>query len=178
MKPINRRKSRGIAIPVVLTFVIVLLVFGFTILRSRTAVKFSNLLNFHYLKANMMAEAGIQHAMMKIRLCPDEAFEAAARQFGICPMNDEAAGGSPGGGQTDLMETFISDIRCDDLGGADTSGWGYRITRVDTKAAFRKANRLVTVVEITSEGWAVEGRGGLQTRREIVKKTVSITKNS
>jgi hypothetical protein len=164
-------------IPLVLTFVGVLLLFAFAMMRSRVETKFESLVTFHYQKAHLMAQSGIQHAMMKIRLCPDEAFEAAARQFGICPLNDNAGSGS-GGGNRDLMQTFISDMKCDDLGVAGTSGWGYRVVDIVTKAAKRQDNRLVTVVEIEAEGWAIEGRGSLDKRTEVVKKTVSIVKSN
>ena len=49
---------------------------------------------------------------------------------------------------------------------------------IQAKAAVRKANKLVTLVEITAEGWADEGRGGLGVRHETVKKTVSIFKTT
>jgi len=167
----------GMAIPIVLTFVVVIMVFGFSIVQLRTESKRLNLLTFHYLKANMMAQAGIQHAMMKIRLCPDEAFEAAARQYGICPLNDNPPSAS-GSGNKDLMNIFISDMNCSNLNISGAEGWGYEVKNIETKAAFRKQNRLVTVVEITAEGWAVEGRGNLQKRTETVKKTISIFKNN
>ena len=177
-KRINKLSIRGIAIPVVLTFVFVICIFAFTIIKSRTESKFSNLVTFHYLKAHLMAQAGIQHAMMKIRLFPDEAFEAAARQFGICPLNNSPNLGVGGEmrGPTDLMTHFISDLKCSDLNVPGTSGWGYEVKSIIAKSAFRKGNKLVTVVEITSEGWALEGAGGLSKRTEVVRKTVSIFK--
>jgi len=127
-----------------------------------------------------MAQAGIQHAMMKIRLFPDEAFEAAARQFGICPLNNSPnlAAGREKSGPSDLMDHFISDLKCSDLNVPGTSGWGYEVKSIIAKSAFRKDNKLVTVVEITSEGWAIEDAGGLKKRTEIVKKTVSIFKST
>lgn len=174
-KPINKHQKEGLVLPLVLVVVTILMLFAFAMMRTRVESKFENLVTFHYLKAHMMAQSGIQHAMMKIRLCPDEAFEAAARQFGICPLSDNASGG--GGGNTDLMQTFISDLKCDDLGVAGTSGWGYKVVDIVTKKAVRKDNQLVTVVEIESLGWAIEPRGKLSKREEVVKKTISIFKS-
>jgi len=168
------RARRGIVIPVVLTFSVVVFVFAWSMIRSRTASKLSNLVSFHYLKGSQMAEAGIQHAMLKIRLFPDEAFEAAARQFGLCPMGGSVT--ASGNGNPDLMQAFIADMKCEALNIPGTEGWGYKVTAIDTKAAFRKNNKLVTVIEITSEGWALDKRGDLGTRKEVIKKTVSIFK--
>ena len=176
MKKRINRSSAGIVLPIVLTFVVVLMVFSFAMMQARKESRQENLMTFHYWKAHLMAQSAIQHAMMKIRLCPDEAFEAAARKFGICPLNDNASGGAAGG-NSDLMDTFISDIRCDDLGVSDTGGWGYQVKNIETKAAHRNDNKLVTVVEIEAEGWAIEGRGRLNKRTEVVKKTISIFKS-
>lgn len=173
---LSKLSKHGIAIPLVLTFIVVISLFAFTIIRMRTESKFTNLVTFHYLKAHLMAQSGIQHAMMKIRLFPDEAFEAAARQYGICPMNDGASL-SGGGGNPDLMNHFISDMVCTSLGVPGTDGWGYQVKKIETKTAFRKDNKLITVVEIFSEGFAIEGKGGLNKRTELVRKTVSIVKN-
>lgn len=164
-------------LPLVLTFTIVIMLFAFAMMRSRVETRFANLSTFHYQKAHYMAQSGIQHALMKIRMCPDEAFEAAARQFGICSLNDNAATGA-GGGSKDLMNIFISDMNCTDLGVTGTTGWGYTVVDIVTKAAMRKDNRLVTVVEIEAQGWAIEGRSKLDKRTEVVKKTVSIVKSS
>ncbi len=178
-KPTSDRNRNGMAIPVVMTFILVLSVFLFSILKMRTETKQSNIVTFHYLKAHLMAQSAIQHVMIKIRLFPDEAFEAAARQFGICPMNDNP-NLTAGTGNGDLMNHFTSDVVSTeaDLGVPGIAGWGYKISKVETKAAFRKNNKLVTVVEIFAEGWATEEAGGLKKRTEIVRKTVSIVKSS
>lgn len=163
------------AIPIVIVFVIVIMIFSFAMLRSRNASKNANLTGFHFLAAKYMAQAGIQHAMMKIRLCPDEAFEAAACQYGICPLNDTGTVPSASGnGPKHLMDVFISDMKAASIGGI--GGNGYEIKSIVTKSAFRRLNKLVTVVEITCDGWAPEGRQGRGVRHETVTKTVSIFK--
>lgn len=176
MKPTSNGARRGLAIPIVLTFVVVVMIFSIAIGKVRTASKFGNLITFHYLKANYMAQSGIQHAMMKIRVCPDEAFEAAARQFGLCPLNDGNT--TPGTKNNGLMDAFMADLNSTSAGNNIPTGWGYRVTKIETKAAVRKANQLVTLVEITCDGWADEGKGGLGVRHEIVTKTVSIFKKA
>ncbi|MBI3037980.1 hypothetical protein HYY75_02860 [bacterium] len=177
-KRTKRSSQAGMVLPLVLVFVIVLSLFVFSMLYSRTETRQKNLITFHYLKAHYMAQSGIQHAMMKINLLPDEAFEAAARQYGICALDDNPSlTGVGGGGNSDLMDLFTSDLRSDDLGVPETSGWGYEVKKIKTIAAHRKGNRMVALIEIESHGWAIEGRGKLQKRTEIVKKSISVTKS-
>ncbi len=79
-------KDRGIAIPLVLLFTLLTSVFLFSMYYTRTGVRKQTLSSHTQKKAHYLAQAGIQHALLKLRLLHREAYKAGAVSRGVCPF--------------------------------------------------------------------------------------------
>lgn len=64
------RPRRGVAIPLVAGFCFLAVVFGIMMAVIRVEDKRQNLMGFQQLKAYFLAQAAIQHALLKVGSCP------------------------------------------------------------------------------------------------------------
>lgn len=166
------RRRRAVALPMVMGFSFLALVFGIMMMTVRVEDKRQNLMNFQQLKAYYVAQAGVQHALLKVRILPNEVYEASALARGVCPFDPSPADGAGGTGTDLVLTEFASDI----LGGGSTSGvadgiplvlaqgeetaWNYRITSVRALTTFTHTNdaadptaRKVNVLEFQAVGY-------------------------
>jgi type II secretory pathway pseudopilin PulG len=114
------RLARGAyALPFVLLVLGLIGVLVVVFIQSNINMKQQNRLTFAQVQAHYLAQAGMQHALLKLRILPNESFEACALARGICPFLP------PGTVPTYsrdlnlcLLEEFREDIRCGQPGGA------------------------------------------------------------
>ena len=74
------------AIPLVMGFCFLATVFVFMMSTIRVEDKRQNLMTFQQLKAYYLAQAAIQHALLKVRILPNEVYDASALARGLCPF--------------------------------------------------------------------------------------------
>ncbi len=152
-------------------------VFVLMIMSIRVEDKRQNLMTFQQLKAYYMAQAGIQHALLKIRILPNEVYDASALSRGFCPLllspPDEMDPGvnasRPKWGEG--LAYFIEDIGTysadggiplsSELGRGESADWTYHIESARSLTTFVKAadaadpngrGKKINVLEIVSVG--------------------------
>ncbi len=191
---------RGMAVPLAFAVLVMLGVFLGIMTYNRLTMKRQTKTTFEYLRAYYMAQGGLQHALLKLRVLPNEAYDASCISTGVCPF---FTGESPGHGDStdDLWKVYMQEI-CTDKeeygpGGADflarhfyplkppaDSGidpafWGYCVDLEKSKALSLYTNpstrERVMVLELTIRGWGPAFAEGVSAKRfEIVKKIVEI----
>jgi hypothetical protein len=77
---------RGMAVPVVILFVVVTFIFFTSMTISRQRVRQQNIVSFSQKQAYYLAMGGVQHALLKIRLLQRQAYDAASLARGVCPF--------------------------------------------------------------------------------------------
>lgn len=193
----NRRMRRardGVAIPLVMGFAFLAGVFIVMMSTIRVEDKRQTLLTFQQLKAYYMAQAAIQHALLKVRILPNESYDASALARGICPFVKEPQQGDGPDKFTDALDTFISDINTDAatdglplvLAEDAESTWTYKIESAKALTTFTKSvdpsepARAVNVIEFKAVGYIedkLKSEGDERRRWETVEKVVEITRN-
>ena len=196
MSRLHRR--RGQAIPLVMGFCFIAAIFVFAITSIRVEDKKQNLLTFQQLKAYYMAQGAIQHALLKVRILPNEAYDVGALSRGLCPLTAGQPDGDfspkwPGG-----LDNFISDVNTTELplefavAGQETESWGYEITSAAALTTFMKDTGAgiqrdkVNVLQFVAVGTiqdklqsdAASTTGESKTRREQVTKIVEISRST
>ncbi|MBF0548225.1 MAG: hypothetical protein HQM08_27560 [Candidatus Riflebacteria bacterium] len=78
--------NSGMAVPIALLFTLIIFTFFFSLSQFRSSVKKQNLASHTQKKAYYMAMGGVQHALLKLRLLPTEAYKASCLAKGICPF--------------------------------------------------------------------------------------------
>ncbi len=176
---------RGIAIPVVLLFCFCTLVYAGAVIYFRKEVKQENMINVNFLQANFLAQSAVQHALLKFRVLPQEAYDAGVIQQGFCPFwgipKDSVS--AIGTNKTDAaMEIFRSDCNTTNmpwsgsLTGITNAEWKYEVASLQVIAAFTDtaAREMVQTVQIIAVGSVRDDRGGRGWRHEEMKKTIEI----
>jgi len=191
--PIPRR--RGLAIPMVMGFCFLAAVFTVMMSTVRVEDKRQSLMTFQQLKAYYMAQGAIQHALLKVRILPNEAYDASALARGICPFVQNPEQGEGPNPIEKPLEDFVSDINTlEDEGGLPLrlaqdveETWSYQIKSARALTAFTKADedaggasRAVVVLEFEAIGYVedkVKSEGDENRRWETVEKVVEVTRN-
>lgn len=198
MKRLAQR--RGMAIPLVMGFCFLAAVFLGSLSSTRVQDKRQNLITFQQLKAYYMAQGAIQHALLKIRILPNEVYDASALARGVCPFivdpeNDGLAIPEDQDHPLKLaLEDFVSDVNTEELelelnSDGEQADWSYAIVEAKALTTFTKADSddsgaatKVNVIELVAEGViqdkleTKDGAANSKERRERVVKVVEITR--
>lgn len=186
------RGRRGVAIIIVLTFITGTLAFATAMFFFRKEVKQQNVTNVNFLQANFLTQAAVQHALLKCRILPQEAYDSGMALQGFCPLQAVVAGGTPSRGTSSdrAMGIFISDCTSDPAAGIpwdariqsdlglDLNDWQYEVASMSVLAAFTKpAEKLfILTSQIIASGTVIERRGGRGPRSELMTKTIELTR--
>lgn len=196
MNSMNNRK--GIAIPLVLLFVLMVSVYIMSLLHTRSGVRTQALTSLNQRQAYYMAMGGIQQALLKIRLLHREAYDAGCLSRGICPFfnpygdNLVAEDISGGTATPDAKEIFLSDINSGhvpitilDAGGPEFSMpiddefiWGFEATDMDVTTYYTSDTdgSVRQVALVTAVGSAFDPRANVTGTRETVTKSIELNR--
>lgn len=81
-------KRKGFAVPIVLIFATVLAVIGTFVFKNTRQYGAQTRTNLSQLQAHFLAQAGLQHAMLKVKLLNRELYDAALLSQGLNPLFD------------------------------------------------------------------------------------------
>ena len=195
----------GMAVPMVIIFVVFMGIFIGSMTYNRMTLKRQTKTTFEYLAAHYMAQSALQHMSLKLRLLPNEAYDSSAISLGICPFNSSGETGV-GTLYTGPLEVFRGDVSTQQnpavanvtrgypliTGVTDTSlddfdddpdniesGWNYQITMANALTAFTDGTTRVLVIEVQAEGRAssFNSHNVLRQRIETIKKTIEIKRS-
>lgn len=183
---------RGVAIIIVLTFILGTLAFATAMFFFRKEVKQQNVTNVNFLQANFLSQAAVQHALLKCRILPQEIYDSGMSSRGYCPLQAVIAGEAPPIRTKSFkgMEIFINDCTADptkgipwdsriqsDLG-LDLNDWKYQVASMAVIAAFTKVDEklFVLTAQIVASGTIIERRGGRGPRSELMTKTIELSR--
>jgi len=192
--------TRGMAVPLILCFVIFVGIFIGTMVYNRINIKRQTKTTFEYLQAHYMAQSALQHMYLKLRLLPNEAYDTSAVSLGICPFDRSGAVPASASHKSAGPMTILTGDVCTDAdpdgatlqgypldtntGGEmapfDDAGWGYSIVEANAVTAFTSGPQRILVIEVTAEGRSfsyVGNSAGLSQaspRIERIKKTIEI----
>lgn len=201
MTPTQLPRRRGQAIPLVMGFCFLSVVFVFAITTVRVEDKKQNLMTFQQLKAYYMAQGAIQHALLKIRILPNETYDVSALSRGHCPLLIEPPDAPMDPAWDGGLTYLISDINTASLGlqltgaGQETQNWSYTIESARALTTFMKTGdaedagtsmdrRKVNVLELVALGTIQDkhisnvGGADAKSRSERVTKIVEISRSS
>lgn len=182
------RADRGMAIPLVLVFSICVMVFASSLVYFRKESKQQNLSNVHFLQANFLAQSAIQMMLLKLSAFPQEACDSGVLSLGYCPFRgiiiDSGVANSPGTANREGLEAFFSDCNTDSfplkIPGLVAADWKFGVTDFKVISAYTDPakHQLIISSQITSLGEAKMDRGGMETRKEEMIKTVKLTREN
>ena len=186
------KRNRGaFSIPMVVLFCSIMVIVLIAFIQTRVNMKQQTKVNFRQLKAHYLAQAGIQHALLKLRILPNESYEAACLERGICPFVPSGTTASAGGtADPRLLVEFCSDVNSTNypISGSEFLNWKYSCSQPDMpdplvdngmKAlmAQNSGTERVHAVEIISIGTASTSfKGVMVDTTDIVKRTVKISR--
>jgi len=174
----------GMAIPMIIIFIVFMGIFIGSMTYNRVTLKRQTKTTFEYLAAHYMAQSALQHMSLKLRLLPNEAYDASALSLGLCPFNsagevpaaapnvfdgslnvfrgDVSTVTDPDGGAGPVIQGYPlgtgTDGALDSFDGTASDiavGWGYQVTRANALTAFTSGTTRVLVIEVQAEGRAV-----------------------
>lgn len=186
--------KKGMAVPVVLMFCFCTTVMAISMFYFRTESKQQNLVNFHFLQVNFLAQSAVQHMLLKLSAFPQDAYDAGVLSLGYCPFRGIQFGeGVPAGiAEQEALERFASDCNTQKIRwnipatiavpGAppitfDASQWSYRVEQIEIVNAYFEPleKRNVLTTQIVAIGESTFERGQLGDRTEQLTKTVQLT---
>ncbi len=169
--------SRGMAIPLIICFVIFVGIFIGSMVYNRINIKRQTKTTFEYLAAHYMAQSALQHMYLKLRLLPNEAYDTSAVSLGLCPFDrSETVPSTVGTKSAEPMKVLTGDVCTDANPGAlpgcenskrgypldngtdgaleeyDNAGWGYRIVSANAITAHTQGQQRILVIEVIAEG--------------------------
>ncbi|MBF0503151.1 MAG: hypothetical protein HQM09_23695 [Candidatus Riflebacteria bacterium] len=185
---------KGMAIPLVLLFAMVFSVFMFSVVSTRTTVRKQSLASQTQKKAYYMAMGAIQHALLKLRLFPREAYKSGSLARGVCPYFNLHEGGAAISSTVaannvylQAMSIFQSDINSTSVPfrfstETEFSGahpWRYEISSFSvstyyTKTSGTEAGMIREVATVKCMGYSYDIRDSQQERIEYVEKQVEL----
>ncbi len=188
--------KRGMVIPVVMLFLLIASVFVFSLTYSRKETRRQGLSNMNQKQAHYMAMAGIQHALLKVRLLHREAYDAGSVKKGICPFfnpygDNLVATDLSGAKKSEIpMQHFLFDLNSNYLpldamndGGDDYKmlddpefKWGYEVKNIEVTTYYTSDTdgSVKEVAMITAEGTAFDPRVSKLGRHERVTKKIEL----
>lgn len=183
-------KRRGLAIPLVMLFVICTLALAGGMFDFRRQVKQQNVSNYNFLQANFLAQAAVQDVLLKCRILPQEAYDAGMALQGYCPFQAVLSGSTPTSGtkSPEPMQIFISDCRSFGTNrvdwhpqliadmGIQADDWKFEVASMTIIAAFTDLvkREFVLTAQIEASGTVNDLRGGRGTRTEVMRKTIEL----
>ena len=156
----ERFRRRGVAIWVVICVCSVLFILLFAFVSQRVGVKRQARHSFIALQAQWVAQAAVQHAMLKFRVLPTEGYDASALARGVCPFYVDMAEATPGTVDAGPLEVFRSDVNTDDFPLDGFPDWSYDVVELNALNSFNRGNYRVHVVQIRVQGRVVERLAG------------------
>ncbi len=183
----NKQNRTGLALPLVLTFVVCIMVFASALVYFRKESKQQNLSNLHFLQANFMAQSAIQMMLLKLSAFPQEACDAGVLSLGYCPFRGIIAGSNltaAGSGNPQALKEFFSDCNTTKfpwkVTSVDSSTGKFAVTDFKVISAFTNPGerQLVISAQIKALGEATLNRGKMETRKEEMTKTVKLTREN
>lgn len=188
-------KSRsGFSIPLVILFCSVMVMVLIAFVQTRINMKQQTKVTFRQIKAHYLAQSGIQHALLKLRVLPLESYDAASIARGACPFLKPTEAGPTGAlspseevqyGQ--LLTEFASDVATRTPPGGVTSypitfseisGWHYSTTSLKALMAEREDDTQTHAVRIRVEGELNERYKGVDmTTTDEVVRVVRISRS-
>lgn len=200
-QPREPGRRRGVAIPIVMGFAFLVGVFVFMLTTIRVEDKRQNLVTFQQLKSYYMAQAAVQHTLLKVSILPNEVYDVSALSRGICPLLVEPPDADGTVLWPDGLDYFISDITTDstnggiplELNSGESATWSYQIEAAQALSTFMKTaddatkRRKVNVLEIEALGTiedklatnkAAATASEQKTRSERIKKVIQVTRSS
>jgi len=185
------KKSRwisknGFAVPVVIIFVFCALTFAGAMYFFRKEVKQQNVVNVNFLQANFLAQGAIQHALLKVKILPQETFDAGVIQLGLCPFRGVVSGGTAvttGPNRSNMaLNMFRSDISTASRPWKITNtdftpaNWNYKVSSFTVIAAYADPAKkeLVQTIRIIALGTVIDPKGGRGSRTEEMVKTIEV----
>lgn len=181
----TRRNRTAFSIPLVVLFCSIMVIVLIAFIQTRMNMKQQTKVSFRQLKAHYLAQSGVQHALLKLRILPNESYEAACVARGICPFVAPPAVGAPGGTpQPVLLSEFCSDVNTTNypITGSEFTGWSYTCSDPDgyMKAVMAQNNgtERVHAVEIVVRGTArCSFKGVMVDTTDEVRRVVKISRN-
>lgn len=184
----NKHNRSGLALPLVLTFVVCIMVFASALVYFRKESKQQNLSNLHFLQANFMAQSAIQMMLLKLSAFPQEACDAGVLSLGYCPFRGIIAGSNLNAagntGNPQALKEFFSDCNTTKFPwkatSVDSSTGKFSVTDFKVISAFTNPGerQLVISAQIKALGEATLNRGKMETRKEEMIKTVKLTREN
>jgi hypothetical protein len=177
------KRRGGFSIPLVLLFCTISVMFLLVFVNARVSGSGQNKMAFAKLQAHYIAQAAVQHALLKVRILPNESYNAGLLLIGACPfipVNTAFSGG--GTPQTAFHEMFIGDVNSTryPIPGSEFSGWSY--TASDIKPLMAQTtgdNQRVHAVEIHGAGIAhVKVKGVQLDVADEVIRTVKVARKN
>ncbi|MBF0406824.1 MAG: hypothetical protein HQM10_05700 [Candidatus Riflebacteria bacterium] len=186
----NSSSKNGMAVPLTLLFCVIFMTFLFTLSTFRSRVKKQSLASHTQKKAYYMAMGGIQHALLKLRILPRDAYAASSLYRGVCPFFNPrgnsliATDTTPTNFYPQALEMFRSDLNSASMPWSFkelTSGphpWRYEVssfsissfyTNTDTDLGLTRETATIKVM-----GYAFDERDSNQDRIEYIEKQVEI----
>jgi len=185
---LTKNKKNGIALPLVLTFVVCIMVFAAALVYFRKESKQQNLTNLHFLQANFLAQSAVQMMLLKLSAFPQEACDAGVLSLGCCPFRGIIAGSNltanAAAGNPDGLVQFYSDCNTTKfpwkVPGITASDWKFSVTDFKVISAFTNpdARQLIISAQTKAVGEATMLRGKMETRKEEMIKTVKLTREN
>lgn len=185
----NKHQNReGLALPLVLAFVICVMVLATSLVFFRKESKQQNLTNVHFLQANFLAQSAIQMMMLKLSAFPQEAADAGVLSLGYCPFRGIIAGSgiaeSPANANPLGLEQFFADCNTASFPWkiplANVGDWKCGVTEFKVISVYTNPaeRQLVISAQTKAVGEAKMQRGGMDIRKEEMIKTVKLTRQN
>jgi len=193
MRPPSRHRHRsrhGIAVPLVVLFCFCTMGLAVSMFYFRKEAKQLNLMTVNFLQANFLAQAAIEHLVLKCRILPQEAYDAGMILAGYCPLQAVIAGSNPSAGMRRVpraMNIFIGDCnstavpwRLNRLAtsnpGWRQTDWRYEVASMSVISAFSDLvnKKFVITVQVIASGSVFDPRGGRGWHTERMTKTLEL----
>ena len=194
MNKISFKSRKGMAVPIVLLIVLVVMIMSVAVIHFRKESKQQNVSNFHFLRVNFLAQSAAQHMLLKLSVFPQEAYDSGVLGLGYCPFrgilytNGEPP--APGNVDNNGLKIFAQDCNTDpSKGGIQWVIPEERMNRADNKysvesmeviSAYNKIEDKETVLtaKIISLGEAKMDKGNAGFRKEKLDKVIQLTGNN
>ena len=186
----SRADRAAFSIPLVLLFCALMVLLLVSFVQTRINMKQQTRITFRQLKAHYLAQSGVQHALLKLRVLPLESYDAAAVSRGICPFlgpTDVAPNVPPPAGGDIILKEFVSDVTTDPAFSAtfnypisfpEFANWQYRPVEIKALSAEKEGDTLVHSIEIKVDGELNENfKGVALTTTDEVTRVVKITRS-
>jgi hypothetical protein len=178
----SSRRRTAFSIPMVLLFCAIMVVVLMAFVQTRINMKQQTKITFRQIKAHYLAQSGIQHALLKLRILPLESYDAAAVARGICPFlapNDTPPTVPDNPAAHLMLNNFISDVDTAvyPVGFSDFPNWKYKAVQIKALSADKEGDSQTHSIQIVVDGELNENyKGQMLTTTDEVTRIVKITR--